>query len=164
MAEYEAGHLPGARSAPEGRLIMRLNSYFATLNARVVLVDDDGVRAADTAVWLQQMGWCEAVVSGGALEGGALEKRPEARTVLGLDDAAYKAIDLDTSDGYAEAYVPGAYWALRSGFAAAIDRLPEGEGPIVLTSGDGALATLAAAEAGALANGPVRVLAGGTDA
>ncbi len=179
--EYEAGHLPGARSAPEGRLIMSPDSYFATLNARVVLVDDDGVRAAVTAVWLQQMGWCEAVVLDGALDGGALEKGPEARTVLGLDDAAHeaidpaalaelmardaaRAIDLDTSDGYAEAHVPGAYWALRSGLAAALDRLPEGEGPIVLTTGDGALAILAAAEAGALANGPVRVLAGGTDA
>ena len=86
--EYGAGHLSGERLASEGRLIMSPNSYFATLNARVVLVDDDGVRATVTTVWLQQMGWCEAVVLDGALEGWALEKGPESRTVLGLDDAA----------------------------------------------------------------------------
>lgn len=182
--EYEAGHLPGARSAPEGRLIMSPDSYFATFNARVVLVDDDGVRATVTALWLQQMGWCEAVVlddglEDGALKDGALETGPEVFAVLGLDDAPHEAvdvaaladlmaqgaarlIDLDTTDRYAEAHVPGAYWALRSGLGAALDRLPEGEGPIVLTSGDGALATLATAEAEALTSQPIRVLSGGT--
>ena len=180
-AEYEAGHLPGARSAPEGRLIMSPDSYFATLNARVVLADDDGVRASVTAVWLQQMGWCEAIVLDSGLEGEALEKGPEVRAILGLDEAPHDAIDpaaladliardaaqvidLDSTDNYAEAHLRGAYWALRAGLGAALDKLPEGEGPIVLTSTDGVLATFAAAEAAALTTRPVRVLAGGMDA
>ena len=173
--------MPGARSAPEGRLIMSPDSYFATLGARVVLADDDGVRASVTALWLQQMGWCEASVLESGLEGGTLETGPEAFTVLGLDDAPHEAIDpaaladliardaaqvidLDSTDDYAEAHLPGAYWALRAGLGAALDKLPEGEGPIVLTSTDGALAVLAATEAAALTTRPIRVLAGGTSA
>jgi rhodanese-related sulfurtransferase len=43
--EYEAGHLAGARNAPEGALVMSPDHYLGTQNARCVLVDDDTVRA-----------------------------------------------------------------------------------------------------------------------
>ena len=54
--EFAAGHIPGSRNAPEGRLPMSHEHYFATLNARIVLIDDDSVRATVTALWLMQMG------------------------------------------------------------------------------------------------------------
>src|SRR5262245_59576191 len=50
--EYEAGHLPGARNAPEGALVMSPDLYLGTQNARCVLVDDDGVRATIAGLWL----------------------------------------------------------------------------------------------------------------
>ncbi len=56
-AEYEAGHLPGAISAPGGQLVQATDHYVGTLGARIVLVDDAEVRAAMTASWLRQMGW-----------------------------------------------------------------------------------------------------------
>src|ERR1700761_1301305 len=56
-AEYEAGHLPGAISAPGGQLVQATDQYAGTLGARIVLVDDVGVRAAMTGSWLRQMGW-----------------------------------------------------------------------------------------------------------
>ncbi len=56
-AEYAAGHLRGARSAPGGQLVQETDYHLATWGARVVLVDDNGVRATMTASWLKQMGW-----------------------------------------------------------------------------------------------------------
>src|SRR5438067_5315465 len=55
--EYLAGHLAGARSAPGGQLVQATDVYMATRNPRIVLVDDDGVRAAMSGSWLVQMGW-----------------------------------------------------------------------------------------------------------
>src|SRR5712691_3916989 len=43
--EYEAGHLQGARSAPGGQLVQETDSFIATWGARIVLVDDNAVRA-----------------------------------------------------------------------------------------------------------------------
>src|SRR2546422_805612 len=56
--EYEAGHLDGARNAPEGALVMSPDHYIGTQHARCVLVDDDTVRATIAALWLSQMGRC----------------------------------------------------------------------------------------------------------
>ena len=60
--EYEAGHLDGARSAPGGQLVQETDAHIATWNARVVLVDDNGIRATMTASWLKQMGWNDVAV------------------------------------------------------------------------------------------------------
>src|SRR4051812_1596923 len=70
--EYEAGHLATARSAPGGQLVQATDAYMATRNARIVLVDDDGVRAVMTGSWLVQMGWPEGHVLDGGLAGRAL--------------------------------------------------------------------------------------------
>lgn len=66
-AEYEAGHLAGSAHAPGGQLVQATDEYAATRNARIVLVDDDGVRATMTASWLRQLGWTEAVVLAGGI-------------------------------------------------------------------------------------------------
>src|ERR1700720_1067771 len=60
--EYIAGHLAGARSAPGGQLVQATDVYMATRNARIVLIDDDGVRAVMTGSWLVQMGCPEVYV------------------------------------------------------------------------------------------------------
>ena len=72
-AEYRAGHLPGAVMIPGGQLVQETDSWLGVWGARVVLVDDTGVRARMTASWLRRMGW-DAVV----LEGGLLRCRPGA--------------------------------------------------------------------------------------
>src|SRR5204862_6752132 len=63
--EYVRGHLAGARSAPGGQLVQATDAYMATRNARIVLADDDGVRAVMTGSWLVQMGWPEIYVLDG---------------------------------------------------------------------------------------------------
>jgi rhodanese-related sulfurtransferase/predicted metal-dependent enzyme (double-stranded beta helix superfamily) len=176
--EYAASHLRGARSAPGGQLVQSTDEYVGTRNARLVLVDDDGVRARMTASWLMQMGWAEVHVLDGMQDGSARDAGPEAAEILGLDAAkaetitaaALKAaldrdetavVDLDTSLRYRDGHIPGAWWAVRSRLAVAFERLPKGK-PIVFTSPDGVLAQLAASEAAMLAGAPVKALRGGT--
>lgn len=176
--EYEAGHLPGARSAPGGQLVQATDAYVGTRNARLVLVDSDGVRARMTASWLVQMGWSEVYVLDGG--NGALETGPEPVRVLGLDAAQpvmvsardlaallerkeAVVIDLDTSLAYREQHIPGAWFAIRARLKEALAKLP-GEGVLVLTSGDGVVARLAAPELAALTERPVKALTGGTAA
>jgi rhodanese-related sulfurtransferase/predicted metal-dependent enzyme (double-stranded beta helix superfamily) len=175
--EYAAGHVAGARSAPGGQLVQATDGYMATRNARVVLVDGDGVRARMTASWLAQMGLREVYVLDAAE--GMTECGPEPLRILGREAsvAALGArelaqlhargeavvIDLDPSLAYREQHIPGAWFAIRARLETALARLPE-HGMLVLTSRDGVLASLAAPELQALTRRPVKVLAGGTAA
>ena len=54
--EFSAGHWPTARHAPGGQLVQATDQYLAVRNARIVLCDDTGLRAATTAMWLRSMG------------------------------------------------------------------------------------------------------------
>ena len=175
--EYRAGHLAGSRSAPGGQLVQETDAHIAAWNARVVLVDDNGVRATMTASWLKQMGWNDVAVLTADPSGGDWESGPHVPHVLGLDGAAVASIepaalqdriavggtaviDLDTSRRYAEGHIPGAWFAIRSRLPEDLGNLPNTE-TIVLTSPDGALAQLVAAESTSVA---IMVLAGGTAA
>lgn len=55
-AEFLVSHWPGARHAPGGQLVQATDEYLAVRNARIVLCDDTGLRAATTAMWLRGMG------------------------------------------------------------------------------------------------------------
>jgi rhodanese-related sulfurtransferase len=55
--EYEEWHIPGSVSAPGGQLILGTLRYVAVRGARLVLIDDTGIRAITTAHWLRQRGW-----------------------------------------------------------------------------------------------------------
>ena len=54
--EFSAGHRPDARHAPGGQLVQATDQYLAVRNARIILCDDTGLRAATTAMWLRGMG------------------------------------------------------------------------------------------------------------
>jgi rhodanese-related sulfurtransferase/predicted metal-dependent enzyme (double-stranded beta helix superfamily) len=175
--EYVAGHVPGARSAPGGQLVQATDAYVGTRHARIVLVDDDGVRARMTAAWLVQMGLPEVHVLDGAWE--AAETGPEPTSALGAGAApasigagelaallaaeAAVVVDVEGSAAYRDRHIPGAWFAIRSRLAEALPKLP-GEGLMVLTSRDGVLARLAAAELTAMTTRPVKALKGGTAA
>jgi rhodanese-related sulfurtransferase/predicted metal-dependent enzyme (double-stranded beta helix superfamily) len=178
--EFAAGHLPGARSAPGGQLVQATDTYVGTRNARLVLLDDDGVRATMTASWLIQMGWDEVFVLTLGDAGGPLESGAEAPRILALDEqlrdtvtppelaAALErgeatVLDLATSLDYRKGHIPGAAFVIRARLAEAKERLPRA-GTLVLTSPDGTLAALAAADLEPLTPLPVRLLKGGTAA
>ena len=71
------------------------------------------------------------------------------------------AIDLDLSRRHAQGHIPGSWFAIRARLRDGLAKLPAK--PIVLTSSDGALAQLAAAEVRE-AEVPVLALTGGTQA
>jgi rhodanese-related sulfurtransferase len=178
--EYAAGHLHSTVNAPGGQLVQTTDSFAATRNARIVLIDDHGVRATMTASWLIQMGWKDVFVVNNALESGPLYKGEAPLEVLGLVsvksifispqelkcelDAGNAAVaDFETSLRYRDAHIPGAWLSIRANLESNLQRIPPTK-LLVLTSADGILAQLAAPEAAKLRNTPVKVLRGGTAA
>ena len=175
--EFEAGHLPGSVSAPGGQLVQATDEYVAVLNARLVLIDDDSVRAKMTASWLQQMGWRNAVVLEeglvGALETGpakcSLPGIPADQTVkilspsdldASLRDGGAVVLDFATSLAYREGHIPGATWASR----AALPELASAS-EVVVTGDDPELCRFAAADLlAARKDRHVRLLDGGNEA
>jgi rhodanese-related sulfurtransferase len=174
--EYAAGHLPGFRSAPGGQLVQETDVFAPVRGGRIVLADDLGPRADMTASWLAQLGWDTYVLEGGfdgELQAGAWRPTtppsPTVETITprALAEAiaadAVVVLDLAPSPVHRKGHVPGAWFTIRARLAEAFERIPEGK-PIVLTSPDGVLARLAAAEAEEISDHPVQVLDGGTDA
>ena len=145
--------------------------------ARLVLVDDDGVRANMSASWLAQMGWQVAVLDGLSdadfSERGAwsapLPGQPRADTIdpttlaAWLGEPGTRVLDFTASANYAKRHIPGAAWVLRSQLKQALERLGTAE-RYVLTCGSSLLARFAVAEVQALSGKPVFLLDGGTNA
>ncbi|HEY1261041.1 MAG TPA: rhodanese-like domain-containing protein [Stellaceae bacterium] len=173
--EYRNGHLPGSRMAPGGQLVQETDSWLAVWGARIVLIDDTGVRARMTASWLRRMGWDAAVLDQG-LVGAELETGvpaddtlmfPAAHEPQTVSPAELRAkegaviVDLALSRQHRQGHIPGAWFAVRARLADALGRLPAA-GDLVLTSEDGVIARFAAAEL--RSRRPAMVLVGGTAA
>jgi rhodanese-related sulfurtransferase len=125
--EYDARHLPGASHAPGGQLVQATDQWIAVRNARIVLGDDTGLRAATTALWLRGMGHDVAVLDADASLGTATG--PAARPAPGLPEiapgdvparlaAGAVLIDLSPSMAYRAAHIRGARWSIRPRLAA----------------------------------------------
>ncbi|MGE0384981.1 MAG: rhodanese-like domain-containing protein [Gammaproteobacteria bacterium] len=175
--EYAQGHLPGARAAPGGQLVQETDAFAPVRGARIVLADDDGVRADMTASWLAQMAWEVAVLSPEAAahfsERGAwqapLPPVPAVPRVSVADASAWLrngdavAVDIATSRVYLRGHVPGAWFVQRSRWPADLGAIPRASRH-VLASPDGTLAAFACAELQRHLPGAVSVLDGGTHA
>jgi rhodanese-related sulfurtransferase len=173
--EYERGHPPGFASAPGGQLVQATDEWVAVRGSRLVLFDDDGVRARMAASWLIQMGWDAHIVGPEVIQATEAGARPPRRPVptasgsaievaeLIADRDGWTVIDLARSPAYAAGHIPGAHFVLASRFTEDLPRLP-GEGAIVLTSADGDEALFALADAGTSTQRKVAVLRGGTRA
>lgn len=173
--EYEAGHLPGARSTPGGQLVQETDHVASVRGARLVLADDDGVRANMTASWLAQLGWEVFVLDGLQAaqfsESGAwkmpLPAQPQVEEVspatlaTWLEQGDTRVIDFTASANYVKQHVPGAYWAIRAQLAQALEQIPSAS-RYVLTCGSSLLARFVVKELSALVEQPVYLLLGGT--
>lgn len=177
--EYEAGHLPDARWIAGGQLVQGTDEHVGILRSRIVVVDDDGVRATMTASWLVQMGWRDAVVLAGGIEGHALETGMPDPPVLGLNEARAEGIapdalvaalgrgeaevvDVSLSRAYRKGHIPGA----RHGVRARLGRNLAGRSRarlLVVTAAAEALARLAASDLAGESVAPVRYLEGGNE-
>ncbi|BCQ29817.1 rhodanese-related sulfurtransferase (plasmid) [Caballeronia sp. NK8] len=180
--EYEAAHAGGYRSAPGGQLVQETEMFAPVRGARVVLFDDDGVRANMTASWLAQMNIESYVVDDATprdlTESGAWQpQRPLPATAPTLSPQQLAALLDDPSSGvvlldfapsanYVKAHIPAAHWILRSHLTPAhedLRNLPDAM-RYVLTCGTSALASYAVADVAALTGKPVHVLEGGNAA
>lgn len=178
-AEFRAGHRPGSRSAPGGQLVQATDTWIGVRNARIVLVDDTGVRARMAAAWLRQMGHRDVFVVEGGLDairtgGTASVAVPELAAavptisvtgLVALLDSGDSTVilDLARSVDFRDGHIPGAVWGVRTRLAALAQPLAAAR-HVVITSPDGALARLAVPEVQALGSADVRALDGGTDA
>lgn len=180
--EYETGHLPGARSTPGGQLVQETDHFAAVRGARIVVVDDDGVRANMTASWLAQMGW-ETYVLDGASHADFVETGgerlpfpdPVSSNKGGVDlvsaaslarllrEGGVSVFDLTAHRRYREGHVPGAKWLLRTDLDVCISDLPEDE-LVVLTCGSDRLARYAWNDVAGRVGRKVVVLEGGNTA
>ena len=178
--EYEAGHLPGSRPAPGGQIAGSNGYYIATQKARIVLVDDTGVRATVIAAFLLQQGWADVRVLDSGLPRHELEFGPYNPVVpeleqLSIDEISphelsstllqgrTAVVDFASSLKHHSGHIPEAWWALRSRIAEDVRALPDID-TYVTTSPNGQLARLAAYDLARLTRAKVCALTGGTNA
>jgi rhodanese-related sulfurtransferase len=166
--EFQAGHIAGSRHAPGGQLVQASDEYVGVRNARVVLIDPERVRAIMTASWLNQMGWNDVYVLD-RFDGFDIGEGPRVPKTIGFAPWATvrapegEVLDFSTSLRFHHRHIPGAWWVVRSRLGEA--RAKVDAGILTLTSDDGVLAHMAAAEVQRTWKGArVRVLEGGNDA
>jgi rhodanese-related sulfurtransferase len=173
--EFEAGHLPGARSTPGGQLVQETDHVASVRGARLVLADDDGVRANMSASWLAQLGWevyvLDQLQPAHFSEKGAwvapVPAPPQAEQISPhtladwLSHGDTVVLDFTTSANYVKRHIPGAWWVLRAQLPQALAKVPSAE-RYALTCGSSQLARLAVAEVEAITGKPVFLLQAGT--
>lgn len=124
--EYEAGHFTGSRHAPGGQLVQATDQWVAVRGARIVLLDDCGIRASTTAMWLRQMGHDAVVLDRNVTELATLESGPDAgppcpetlplcpvADLPGKISNGAALLDLGPSQTYRKGHISGANWAIR---------------------------------------------------
>jgi rhodanese-related sulfurtransferase len=189
--ERAASAVPGIAHAPGGQLVQATDLWIGTRGARIVLVDEEEVRAPMTAQWLRQLGWETCVLVGGMAAASTLaglrsavpppvipEAEPQARlsgtsrnessaaiapdeVKARLRDGSLRLIDLRPSISYRKEHIAGAVWSIRPRIATAVGDLAVPVALIANQPGVAALAALDLAEAGVR---EVRLMAGGHEA
>ena len=149
------------------------DEWVAVRGARIVLFDDDGVRARMTASWLVQMGWDAVVLDderhardeSGAPSVRRTRPRDVGATVSPAEAAKLGGVfvDLSPSPIYRKGHAPGAWFVSGGRLRDDLKAIP-GAGPLVLFSSDGALAADNLADVRGATRRPVHVAAGGLTA
>lgn len=145
-SEYARGHLPGARNVPGGQLIQTIDCTAIVRNARIVLCDDDGIRASVAACWLQRMGLGEifsATLSSATLSREDLTElsddapesgcsmSPEDLTAA-MADAETVLLDIRSSVAYRRGHVAGSWFWTREHPARDLANLPAAERAVLI--------------------------------
>jgi rhodanese-related sulfurtransferase len=171
--EVTANGLPGFLPAPGGQLIQATDQWVGVKGARLVLVDEECVRAPVVASWLRQLGHETYVLTGGIAAAGAyawrrrgppsldpLQPISPAELAEALKAGAAQVIDLRPSMAFRNGHIPQATWSVRPRVAAAA--LPGTA--IVLVADEPPVAALAALDLAEPGHKDIRLLAGGQGA
>lgn len=117
--------VPGFLNAPGGQLIQATDQYVGVRNARLVLLDTDGVRAPVVASWLWMQGWEVYVMPHELGQEIALTREVKAHVerqslnevsadqVSMLTARGYKVFDLRSSADYRKGHLESASWTIR---------------------------------------------------
>jgi len=122
-AEFEKGHVAGARSAPGGQLVQATDEQLAVRNARIILSCDNGLRSVTTAIWLAGMGhhvWLLDIdtpmddVSMSSNRSQDLRNEISVDTLKEKIDAGMRILDVSKGLDYRAGHIEGAAWATRA--------------------------------------------------
>lgn len=173
--EYAEHHLVGAVSAPGGQLIQATETFVGVRGSRLVLVDNDELRAAACAFWLIQMGYEVVILAGGKEAWWAVEQG--RREIVGgytrissldlacelADDQAPMLFDCQSSTDYSRAHIDGAIWIIRSRIKDVVAKIDRSLGVCIVGRNDG-VDHLVATDFAELGFRRVAVLDGGVEA
>jgi len=165
----------GFTHAPGGQLVQATDQWVGVKGARLVLLDEEGVRAPVIAAWLRQLGHEAFVLEGGvaaARQGTWPQREAPARppalasiTVAELVDAQLKrtaeVIDVRPAMAYRTGFIPQSRWSIRPRIAAAVGDTAK---TIVLVAEEPEIAALAALDLAEAGCRDIRLLAGGIGA
>ena len=151
--EFAAGTLPGASHAPGGQLLQATDQTIGVRNARILLLDDEGLRAPVIAAWLWRLGHETATVEGGIR---AALQLP-AQTLPSLEQQATRIapelladwvashnprlLDVQSSTHYRNRHAADSRWTIRPWLHREI---PQDDKPLLLIASDADIAELAA--------------------
>jgi rhodanese-related sulfurtransferase len=172
--EVAARPAPGFVHAPGGQLIQATDLWVGVRGARLVLVDDEEVRAPVVAAWLRQQGHEACVLEGGLASAGSVGARRPAGSpdlprlsavspqdlAAALQGGAMQLFDVRPGMAFRAGHIPQARWSIRPRIAAAADRAK----PVVLVADEPAVAALAAIDLAEAEVKDVRLLDGGHEA
>jgi rhodanese-related sulfurtransferase len=156
--EFARGTIPKAQHTPGGQLVQATDQFVGVRSARLVVFDDENVRAAAMASWLAMMGWEVAVLVDAFIYQWSAKSEPlqtgqrqhldrwtaiSAEQLNVTQDSATLCLDIRASTKYREAHLKNFVWSIRPKF----NTLPSLKGAsVVLVADDLALAELAALE------------------
>ncbi|MBU2534216.1 MAG: sulfurtransferase, partial [Alphaproteobacteria bacterium] len=171
--EFAANGLPASRHAPGGQLVQATDQWVGVRGARVIVMDDDMVRAPMVANWLHQLGHQVAVLDGGVSAARTLdlptaavatfdplEEVSPAELGAMLQEVRVQLIDIRPAMVYRAGHIDGARWSLRPRLHTLGLKL---DVPVVLVANDTITASLAAERLRELGVAGVRLLAGHAD-
>lgn len=172
--EFAADGVAGSRHAPGGQLVQATDQWVGVKGARMVLLDDDMIRAPMVANWLYQLGHEVAVLEGGIAaargldlpqrEGAGVTPVPPvsaAELTEMRDVGRVQLLDLRPSMTYRAGHIDSAIWSIRPKLD---DVGLKPDVPVVLVANDPDVAALAAQRLGELGITGVRQLGGDADA
>jgi len=170
--EFNANGVPGSRHAPGGQLVQATDQWVGVRGARLIVMDDDLIRAPMVAHWLHQLGHEVHILEGGIDAARGLTIATSASfeleplpTVAPADLASQlgtiQLVDLRPAMTFRAGHIDGAHWSIRP----RLDRLGLETGrPVVVITDSATTAALAAQRLGELGHTDVRHLEGDASA
>lgn len=170
--EFAADGVRGSRHAPGGQLVQTTDQWVGVRGGRLIVMDDDMIRAPMVANWLHQLGHDVSVLEGGVTAARGItvpqSQAFEVAPLPAISAANVKAlagkvqlVDLRPSMTYRAGHVTGARWSIRPRLA---DLALKAGLPVVLITPEKTAASLAAQRLGELGIGDVRQLSDSIDA